>query len=142
MKLKNALQNASAHLLVVVCIAVALAFSPVFVGGELIGSLAITYGLTRLVMWTVFRKNSGTPNAITISGGVTLSVATVVGGFGFSDDGDPLFFESFLRYLVPCLLVVVFELVRNWPRVPMPDKSGYQPVPEKVVDPDGVKSDE
>ena len=97
MKLKDAMYNVPAHLLVAVCIAVALAFSPVFVGGELIGSLAIIYALTRLVMWTVFRKKSRTPTAITLSGGAALAVATVVGGFGFADGGELLFFEAFLR---------------------------------------------
>jgi hypothetical protein len=88
---------------------------------ELIGALLITFLISRGFR-TVFRKKSP-PVQMLAPHALTLLTTTVLGGFGMADGGPLQFRRAFLTYLLPVIVWLVVDLVRDYRRA----KAASQP---------------
>lgn len=82
-----------------------------FAIGFIIGGLISTYLINLLVLFVLLRKYCRTVLGIWAAVAITLTIRTIVQGYGMQDGGpSPLFLESFLSSLFPCAFVAAVEL--------------------------------
>lgn len=82
-----------------------------FTIGFLIGGLISTYLINVLVLFVLLRKYCRTVLGIWTAVAITLTIRTIVQGYGMQDGGPaPLFLESFLSSLFPCAFIAAIEL--------------------------------
>lgn len=89
--------------------------------GSIFGALVAAFLLSRLFLWLVRKRLSGT-SAILTAHGITLAVIFVVAGFGFSDDGS-FVASAVLIYIVPVVLFLVIDLMYARAARERPDSS-------------------
>jgi hypothetical protein len=84
--------------------------------GQLIGTLTLTYVVTRLFYFfhSKFFKEIKKLNIIIFIYGFFLLFGTIVGGYGFaqSGDGGPVFEQAFFTYLPATLIFLIFDLYK------------------------------
>ena len=77
-----------------------------------VGAFIGSYVILRIVMLGFSSRKYETPYLL-LAGMITLSLATVGGGYAMKDGApDPVFFQAFVTYLTPVLLALVVELSR------------------------------
>jgi len=86
------------------------------------------YLLMRLVL-VVFGKRKHQPTSVISAACVALLIATVVGGYGFGGDGEPVFAASFFAYALPGVFSAAIELLRVR-RFGDPTNQASKPEPE------------
>ena len=79
--------------------------------GFYIGAFVILYLVSALIQ-LAFRDKKYTYQAVTISTLIALAIAVLLGGYGLSVDGGPVFMEAFMNYLFPAVLVLIVNLIR------------------------------
>jgi hypothetical protein len=79
--------------------------------GHVIGGTVIVYILLRSFL-LAFGKKKHELQSVIIAACITLAFATVAGGFGFADGGQPVFLLAFTAYIIPTLLAIRIELFR------------------------------
>jgi hypothetical protein len=76
---------------------------------ELIGAGIAQWFITFLLMKVLAKWDEGTPGILTANA-LALFIATVVGGFGRADGGDPQFAHSFTISVIPQLVILSITL--------------------------------
>ncbi|WP_112663810.1 hypothetical protein [Microvirga flavescens] len=94
--------------------------------GQFFGGLMILGLVTQLLMRTLKRWNSDVPGILTANG-LLLFIATILGGFGMADGGEPVFREAFANYVLPQLAVLGFSFWQ-WNRFYREVVSAVKPV--------------
>ena len=79
--------------------------------GFWIGAFIILYLVSALVL-LAFRDKKYTYQAVTISTLIALAIATLLGGYGLSEGGGPVFMAAFINYFVPAVAVLIVNLLR------------------------------
>lgn len=79
--------------------------------GLFIGRLIPTFILSRLIELSI-RKWIGNPYKLVISNGGALVIMTILAGYGFIDDGPPVFWQALCVYFPPVIFWVVFDVIR------------------------------
>ena len=79
----------------------------------ILGGLIPTYVLSRLFLFLV-RKAFSVRDVIqiAIAHSSSLVTATVIGGFGLSSGGEPLFIQALLTYIIPQMIWVIFDMYK------------------------------
>ena len=77
-----------------------------FFGAFIMGSI-----LTALILRLLLCKYRDTLPGVYLAVTIALTISTVVGGYGFQDEApDPVFLETFMKYVLPLMAVLVVEL--------------------------------
>ena len=80
---------------------------------HMVGAFIGSYVILRIVMLGFRSRKHETPYLL-LAGMITLSLATVGGGYAMKDGApDPVFFQAFVTYFAPVLLALVVELCRT-----------------------------
>ena len=83
--------------------------------GQLIGSLFLAYMVSR-GFYFIQRKmlpDIKKSNAIIFAYVFFLLLSTVVGGYGFSHDDQPVFAQAFFQYLPAAVIFLIFDLYKS-----------------------------
>ncbi len=82
--------------------------------GSFIGSLALAFIITRVFYFLgkkIFPKVTSV-NSVIFSCIFFLIIATILGGYGFASDDEPVFAQAFFQYLPAGLIFLIFDLYR------------------------------
>ena len=79
--------------------------------GQFVGGIIAIYLLMRLVL-VAFRRSRYKPESVIAAACMALVIATVLGGYGFGGNGEPMFAASFFTYALPGVFATAIELVR------------------------------
>jgi hypothetical protein len=80
---------------------------------DVIAGLVPTGLLAFFFEWGLRRIVSAAISRILVANVASLAVATVAGGYGYADDGPPLFMFALLKYALPQAIVLVAMLIMN-----------------------------
>jgi predicted PurR-regulated permease PerM len=82
--------------------------------GGFIGSLMLAYIITRIFYFLQKKLFSeiAKANSVILACFFFLTLATILGGYGFAIDDKPVFVEVFIRYLPAALIFLIFDLYR------------------------------
>ena len=79
--------------------------------GMWVGAFVILYLVSALVLLS-FRDKKSTYQAVTIATLIALAIATLLGGYGFSEGGGPVFMAAFINYAIPAVAVLIVNLIK------------------------------
>ena len=79
--------------------------------GQFIGAFLLAVILTTIISALIRRFT--TTSRVFIANGLSLTIATLLGGLGMADGGDPDFFNSFGTYVLPQLAVFAIDFLRS-----------------------------
>lgn len=79
--------------------------------GQFIGAFLLAVILTTIISALIRRFT--TTSRVFIANGLSLTIATLLGGLGMANGGDPDFFNSFGRYVLPQLAVFAIDFLRS-----------------------------
>jgi predicted PurR-regulated permease PerM len=82
--------------------------------GTLLGSLAVAFIITRLFYFAQkkFSPDVKRSHAIIFASLFFLLFSTIVGGYGLSHEGQPVFGQAFIQYLPAAVIFLIFDLYR------------------------------
>lgn len=77
--------------------------------GAIIGALAITYLMSRLMLWLLKRVSDRRARCLWAHG-LAYLLAAILGGLGYADGGPPKFLYAASLYLLPTIMWLVIDL--------------------------------
>lgn len=84
---------------------------------HILGGTVSIYLLIIFILWVIPKisnlPKSNTPKSILFASLIALAIATLIGGYGYADGGDPVFEEAFVQSLIPAVLAASIVLFRT-----------------------------